>query len=127
MTLETQRGSAFISGLRVVSGALVAVFGSGMKMIRTGLVTAGIRGTGIYIETNPVLTYFCTCYGEVDLTSSSDGSKKTVATRDHASNYIYAKVASGGAIVQAPLINHTNVELAALERLAGRQPVLTVK
>lgn len=127
MMLEADRDSILITGLRILSGGLVAAFGPGMKMISTSLVAAAIRGTGIYIETSPVLTYFCTCYGEVGLTSAADGARKTVASRNHESNYVYAKVMSGSSIVQAPLINHTNAELAMLEQLAGRQPVLPVK
>ena len=38
--------------------------------------------------------------------------------------YVYAKAASSASIVEAPMINHTNAELAMLERLAGRAPRL---
>jgi hypothetical protein len=124
MMMETTGDSIVISGLRLVSGALVAVFGGGMKSIRTSMAVAGIRGTGIYVETRPELTYFCTCYGEVDLVSAADNSAKNVKTRNHASHYVHAKAAGGASIVEAPMINHTNAELAMLERLAGREPRL---
>src|SRR6185369_13377844 len=74
--LLRQLTSIVITGLRLVSGALVAVFGGGMKSIRTSMAVAGIRGTGIYVETRLELTYFCTCYGEVDLVSAADNSAK---------------------------------------------------
>jgi hypothetical protein len=127
LMLETKPDLAIVTGIRVVTGALLAAFGDGMKMISTRLATAGIRGTGVYVETNPVLTYFCTCYGTVDLASSSDKSAKTVQTRDHAAHYLYAKASAGSALAEAPMINHTNAELALLERLAGRMPVLPVR
>jgi len=58
---------AVISGLRLVTGALLAVFGKGLRTIETATANAGIRGTGVYIEATPTETYFCTCYGEVEL------------------------------------------------------------
>lgn len=124
MMMETTADSIVITGLRLVSGALVAVFGGGMKSIRTSMAVAGIRGTGIYVETRPELTYFCTCYGEVELVSTTDNSGKNVKTHNHASHYVYAKAARGASILKAPMINHTNAELAMLERLAGRAPRL---
>jgi hypothetical protein len=122
--LESQPDSAIVTGLRLVTGALVGVFGSGMRMVHTGLVVAAIRGTGIYLETNTQRTYFCTCYGEVELSSASVNAKKTVTAQGHAANYVYAGRAADRTIVQAPMMNHRNDELAALERLAGRAPVL---
>jgi hypothetical protein len=127
MMMETAGDSIVITGLRLVSGALAAVFGGGMKSIRTSMAVAGIRGTGIYVETRQELTYFCTCYGEVDLVSAADNSGKNVKARNHASHYVYAKAARGASIVEAPMINHTNAELAMLERLAGREPRLPEK
>src|SRR5258706_10968085 len=74
MMMETTADSIVITGLRVVSGALVAVFGGGMKSIRTSMAVAGIRGTGIYVETTPDLPFFSTRYGAVDLVSAPEHS-----------------------------------------------------
>ena len=58
--------------LRVVSGKILSVFGKGAKTIQTSTATIGIRGTGCYIEDEgtgaKARTYFCLCYGSVDLT-----------------------------------------------------------
>ncbi len=119
--LEASSGSrALLSALRVVTGAVLAVFGPGMRSVMTGLVTGAIRGTGIYVEATPARTYFCTCYGNVGL-SAADGTKKDVIATNHTAHYIHAKADAGGSIVAASMLNHNNQELAMLERLAGRK------
>ncbi len=124
VVLEASAGTkALLSGLRLVTGALLGVFGPGMKLISTSLVSGAIRGTGIYVEASPERSYFCTCYGDVGL-SSADGAKKDVITRDHSAHYIHAKPGAAGAIVSAPMMGHTNAELAMLEKLVGRAPRL---
>ncbi len=123
-SFQVEATGALVSGLRILTGALVGVFGKGPKQIRTATVTAGIRGTGVYIEANPVLTYFCTCYGEVDLECVGYKSTKRVSATNHSPNYVFAEVLKGASIVDAPRINHTNAELAMLERLVGRESPL---
>jgi hypothetical protein len=126
VVLEASPGSrAIMSGLRLLTGALLGVFGAGMKMIQTNLVAGAIRGTGIYVEAAAERSYFCTCYGDVGL-SATDGAKKDVATRNHSAHYIFAGGRAGGSIVTAPMVNHDNRELAMLEKLAGRAPRLKV-
>ncbi len=114
-------GSAFISGLRVLTGGLLGVFGRGARRtIQTATVTAGIRGTGIYVEASSIMSYFCTCYGEVDLECVAYKSKLNVKSENHSANFIYGKVDSGRSIVSAPVVNHTNAELMELEKMVGR-------
>ncbi len=119
--------SRLVGGLRVLTGALLGAFRKGEpRMLRTATATIGIRGTAVYIEANPVLTYVCTCYGAVDLECVTYRSTKKIDARDHTPNYVFARVLSGRSIVDAPFINHTNQELAELEKLAGRPAVLPV-
>lgn len=114
-------GSTLISGLRVLTGGLLGVFGrGGERTIRTATVTAGIRGTGIYVEASSIMSYFCTCYGEVDLECVTYKSKLKVKSENHKANFIYGKVDSGRSIVTAPVVNHSNAELAELEKMVGR-------
>ena len=41
----------------------------------------GIRGTGVYMESDPEQTYFCTCYGPADVTATDDPtSQETVVS-----------------------------------------------
>jgi hypothetical protein len=113
-----------ISGLRLLTGALAVVFGKGQKKIYAQSVTAGIRGTGVYLEVKPDVTYFCTCYGVVDLVAREESGiadKELVTSARHVSRYVYKDRQKGGShIAEAPTINHTNEELAMLEALVGR-------
>ena len=114
-------GSTLITGLRVLTGGLLGVFGKGTeRTIRTATLTAGIRGTGIYVEASSIMSYFCTCYGVVDLECVTYQSRLNVNTKNHAAHFIYGKVDSGRSIVKAPVVNHTNAELAELEKMVGR-------
>lgn len=114
-------GNQLVAGLRVLTGGLLGVFGrGGTRTVRTATVTAGIRGTGIYVEASSIMSYFCTCYGEVDLECVTYRSKLRVKTDNHKANFIYGKVDSGRSIVAAPVVNHSNADLMMLEKMVGR-------
>mgnify|MGYP002633297096 CR=1 FL=1 len=114
-----------VSGtLKVVSGAMLAVFGkTNNTKITTPLATLGIRGTGCYVESRPERTYACVCYGRAEIISTQTGDVlETVTTNHHDSpRYIYP---SGAAtlIEKAPVIDHTDVELRLLESIVRRKP-----
>ena len=111
-----------VSGLRIVTGALLSVFEPGRsKRIQTAQASIGIRGTGIYVEAEKNRTYACTCYGVVDLVPVDDPkAAETVRTRHHEQpRYIYAK-GMPRMMEKAPVINHTDAELILLESLVGR-------
>lgn len=115
--------SSLVSALRVVTGALLSVFGPGKeKRIRTATAAIGIRGTGIYVELDGARTYVCTCYGEAELTPVDDpAAAESVRTRHHDEpRYIYPKGVPR-MIEKAPVINHTDAELILLESLVGRK------
>lgn len=120
---ERSRLSFATDVLRIATGAVLSVFGSGRRRIETITATIGIRGTGIYVEAEPERTYVCTCYGEVDLEARDDpASRETVRTRHHeAPRYILARGAPQ-MLMQAPVINHSDAELILLESLVGRRP-----
>ncbi len=124
-SLRIEDGGAVAAGLRIVTGALLSVFGKGPKVIRTATLTAGIRGTGVYVETSSLFTYFCTCYGAVDLECEGCGAPTRVSATNHTPHYVLGRMIEGGMnMTGAPQLNHTNAELAMLERLAGREPRL---
>jgi ferric-dicitrate binding protein FerR (iron transport regulator) len=109
--------------LRVVSGALLAVFAPGQpKQVRTASASIGIRGTAVYVELETGRTYVCTCYGTARLTPVDEPkAAETVRTRHHDQpRYIYAK-GMPRRIEQAPVVNHTDAELTMLESLVGRK------
>ena len=124
MVIETPP-SGLTSSLRLVTGKVLSVFGRGRPTrIATSTATIGIRGTGVYTESDPEQTYFCTCYGVADVAASNDPqSRETVAAKHHDRPlYILAKGTSGGSIRRAPFINHTDQELMLIETLVGRTP-----
>jgi hypothetical protein len=126
VTLETkQADSMIVSGIQMLTGKILSVFPSG-KPVRMGTKNAsiGIRGTGVYMESNPEETYFCTCYGTTDIVAVNDPmSRETVVSRQHDRPlYILAGQQPGQNIRAAPFINHTDQELMLIEALVGRTP-----
>jgi hypothetical protein len=121
---EEQRESTITSALRLLSGRLLAVFGKGQRQLQTQTAVIGIRGTGVYLETDPEQTYFCTCYGVTDLSAAKDrNSRETIESKHHDKpRYILAKPSAGQLIRPAPFINHTDQELMLVETLVGRTP-----
>ncbi|HTJ96093.1 MAG TPA: hypothetical protein VL381_01385 [Rhodocyclaceae bacterium] len=127
-----QRESSTITfakdALRVITGKLLAVFGKGNKQINVPTATIGIRGTGCYIEAegsaNKARTYFCLCYGTADITPSATPQRpETITTRHHDSpRWIHNDPTMTNMMVDAQVINHTDVELTLLEALVGRVP-----
>ncbi len=122
--MQGSAGALLVTGLRVVTGAILSVFPPGeRKTIRTATATIGIRGTGIYVEAEPARTYVCTCYGEADLEPVDDpAERETVRTIHHDEpRYVMAK-GMPQMIMKAPVVNHTDAELTLLEGLVGREP-----
>jgi hypothetical protein len=74
------------------------------------------------MEASPELTYFCTCYGQVDLTDQHRMEKRLVVSGYHTPNYIHAEMKDGAMMQKARFINHTDDELVMLEALVGRKP-----
>ena len=125
--LKLEGSNNLINGLRLISGKLLSVFGKREEKknkltIETVTATIGVRGTGIYVESEVDQTYVCTCYGVADIQSRKDkSSKERVVTKHHDSpRYIRSKNPQGKQIVPAPVINHTDDELALIETLVGR-------
>ncbi len=120
-------GSLLIKGLTLLSGKLLSVSRNKGMRIQTPSATIGIRGTGVYLEAGPDKTYFCTCYGEVDVVSNNDAtSKETVLSSHHDKPlYIYGNGQPGQCIHVAHRSgkpNHSDQELILAEALVGRVP-----
>ena len=112
-----------LSGLRMLTGALLGVFGKGgSRQLLTTTATAGIRGTGIYLEASPERTYLCACYGTVEIEDQHRTEKRLVVSGYHAPNIIYAEKTDGKMMHKAEFLNHTDDELVMLEKLVGRVP-----
>lgn len=105
--------------LNVVTGGVLAVFGKGgdKHEVKTENMTAGIRGTGVYVEHMDGKSYFCTCYGETEL--------KTAKAHKfyEASHHNMEWVLSDGTVKPAKTLkDHNDDELRELESMVGRIP-----
>jgi len=110
--------------LRLTNGGLLAVFGHGEhRTIHTTTAVLGIRGTGLYLETDPTRTYLCTCYGTVDIHPVAGKCKcrDTVHSVHHAGRVISNSGSEDSWIRKAPMENHKDSELVLLESLVGRK------
>ena len=110
--------------MRLVTGKLLSVFGKRKHKLTTAVATIGIRGTGVYVESDPDESYICTCYGTTDLSANSKPSniETIVSTHHNAPRYISAD----GAIQAAPFKNHDDEELLLIETLVGRSTPFAV-
>lgn len=108
--------------MRVLSGKILSVFGKGSKKLETVTATIGIRGTGCYIESEARRVYFCLCYGVAELIPAGDTNHvERIETKYH-DHPLYIHDTSKSMIVNAPVINHSDLELKLLESLVGRWP-----
>ncbi len=119
----------FAEGLRLVSGALLSVFGQRPKTgknytLSTTTATIGIRGTGVYAEAMPDASYVCTCYGVVDINANENPEEfENIRSVHHdAPRYVLANPDGGKLITPAPMKNHTDEELMLVEAIVGRTP-----
>lgn len=119
---------ALVGAMRLVSGALLSVFGprttASPVQLSTQTAVLGIRGTGLYVESMKEETYLCTCYGTVDVQARDDPTQReTLTTRHHeAPRRILAVADDGKRIIAAPMKNHRDEELELIEAIVGRKP-----
>ena len=116
-------GALVLTGLRVITGAMLSVFAPGEpKTLRTGTAIIGIRGTAVYLEAEETRTYVCTCYGEAEIVSVADPSaRETVRTTRHEQPRYVMGSGAPQMLMGAPVVNHDDVELNMLESLVGRR------
>lgn len=117
-------GALLLSGLRIVTGAVLSVFSPGeAKRLTTATATIGIRGTALYVEAEDARTYVCTCYGMAEIASAADpATRETVHTLHHEQPRYIMAMGAPQMLMSAPVVNHTDAELVFLESLAGRRP-----
>lgn len=112
-----------VSVLRLVTGAIGAVWGHGTRrQIVTPTLTAGIRGTGTYTEVHPEQdnrTYFCNCYGTIEVDAGADAMLSQSVY--HQSFWGEPAPRNGHWLTPAQAINHSDEEIEFLARLAGER------
>lgn len=123
--LVVERGATLnaVSVLRLLTGGVASVWGRGnARQIVTPTLTAGIRGTGVYTEVFPeqsYRSYFCNCYGVVDMGAGRD--KKVSTAEYHESFWGEPQPVDGRSLRSAPAINHTDEEMEVLARLVNQR------
>jgi hypothetical protein len=122
--LEMKGTDLIVGQLRLLTGAMLSVFGKGRRTVTAATSTIGIRGTGLYVEAEAEFAYVCTCYGATDIAAADDPkvSEQVVTTHHDAPRYVLSKPDKGRRIVPAPFKNHTDLELMLIESLVGRTP-----
>jgi len=108
-----------VADIKLATGGLLSVFGKGEVALATRIAVAGVRGTGVYMESWEKRDYICLCYGWIQLqpTGRPDLVEKFRTTHHESPRFIYPD-----RMEPAPLINHTDDELILLEGLTGRVP-----
>jgi hypothetical protein len=123
ITVERGASLTAVSVLRMLTGAVVSVWSRGShRQIQTPTLTAGIRGTGVYTEVFPqqnYRSYFCNCYGTVELAAGNDKSLSQASY--HQSFWGEAEPKNGRLLTPAKAINHTDEEVEALARLMNQR------
>jgi len=115
-------GATGISALRLLTGALLGVFGRRRQRlpIETAYATIGIRGTAAYVAVSPHDLYTCTCYGTTDLVA---GGQRDVITATHHNAHTVARHGDGTATMKASSVQgHDDDGLRRLENYLGRVP-----
>jgi hypothetical protein len=122
--LELGGSGLLVQSMRILSGKILSVFGKreDTHTITTSTATIGIRGTGLYIESDPEISYVCTCYGHTLVSANADPNVKQDIVTEHHDRPVYVLATTGSKklIVPAPVINHSDTELALIEELVGR-------
>ena len=123
ITVERGATLSTVSVLRMLSGAVVSVWGKGSnRQITTPTLTAGIRGTGVYTEIpagQGGRSYFCNCYGSVEMGAGND---RTLSQSSYHQSFWAEPVPKDGRyLTAAAAINHTDEELEFLARLVNQR------
>lgn len=123
--MKVERGNSLntVSLLRLLTGAVVSVWGKGSnRSIVLPTLTAGIRGTGVYAEVfadQGNRSYFCNCYGTVDM--ESNGEKTVSQASYHQSFWGEVAPRNGRLLTPANAINHSDEELEFLAGLINQR------
>jgi hypothetical protein len=124
VTFEGHADGVIVQTLRIIQGGVVSIWSKGdePKRITTPTMVAGIRGTGVYTEVfekQDNRSYFCTCYGSVELTAGTD--KKLSSTSYHEAFWAEPQPKKGKYLTPAKMLNHTDSELENLAQWVQQQ------
>jgi hypothetical protein len=115
--------SGRLAGFKLLIGKLLSVYPPGPVRIETAAARAQIRGTGVYVESDPERTYFCTCFGTTDIVAKDDPDSRETVTAVHHDRPLHILAGGknrGRSIERATFRSHTDEELKLIEALVGR-------
>lgn len=126
--MQLEGSNVVETGLNLLTGKVLSVFGERQSnekatTIRTTTATIGIRGTGVYAESDPDKSYLCTCYGKTLISAKTDPKQNEAIKASHhdAPRFILKSPEKGKLIIPAPVFNHTDEELMLIEAIVGRE------
>ncbi len=122
LQVNLNNNNLLVSSLRIVTGAVLGVFGKRSRTthIHTATATIGIRGTAVYVDAGPHTCYTCTCYGHTDLVV---GRQREQVIATHHNAHMVSAAPTGDMQMQVfETKGHTDDELRMLEALVGRKP-----
>ena len=108
-----------VDSIKLIAGKLLSVFEKGERTLTTTTAVAGIRGTGIYMESEAERSYLCLCYGHAQIgpISAPERAELFKTTHHESPRWVFPD-----RMEPAKVINHTDEELIMLESLTGRLP-----
>lgn len=126
LQVYTEEGGMLVSALRLVTGAMLGVYGKRKTTTRiyTATATIGIRGTAVYASVMPDRLYTCTCYGHTDLIVGLD--KADVIATHHNAHVVTTSKSGNSQMKAFEVLDHNDDELRMLEALVGRKPIFDV-
>jgi hypothetical protein len=109
------------SEIKVEKGGVAALFskldaltGDDYFEVRTGITTAGVRGTAFFIKViDPDTTYICICNGELDVSEPSGRNSAKISSGHHKAFY-YRGADGKIEVSSAPMIFHTDEDMELL-------------
>jgi len=122
--INIQMDGAAVKTLKLITGGTMAVFAPGAKIIEARTFSAGIRGTGIYLENRSTdESYCCLCYGVADFVGSDERALMSLKSRHHDRPVAITKSKSGKVeLFDDKTENHNDDELRMLEKMCDREP-----
>lgn len=121
--IELFHDGLFTKALTLVAGGVMGVFGGGEKIITTKTFTAGIRGTGLYLQeyANDAV-YSCLCYGKGDYYNAKTNEVLLSLESTYHDKPVQIVQSKSGKIEYeiSKLNNHNDDELHYLEKMCDR-------
>ena len=123
--IELIHDGTFTKALTLLGGGVLGVFGGGDKVLKTKTFTAGIRGTGVYLqEYAKDAVYSCLCYGKGDYKSNDSDEILFSLDAIHHDKPVQIVQAKNGKLeyeINTTMNNHNDDELRDLEKMCGRE------